>query len=190
MVERTGGTGVEIVVVDWATRGDSISSIVHLVNEVYLNSEDGLWVPGTLRTSLDEVASAIRDGQLALARQAETIVGAVRLQLVDSQTGGLSMLVADTQCRGLGIGTLLVDFAHAWARRQGLAAMQLEVLTPRNWAHPSKVFLLDWYGRIGYQQMQLDPVEVKYPTLEPLLATPCDLVVFRKDLASSPLDRC
>jgi hypothetical protein len=28
--------------------------------------------------------------------------------------------------------------------------MQLELLVPRDWRHPSKEFLKSWYGRRGY----------------------------------------
>jgi hypothetical protein len=55
--------------------------------------------------------------------------------------------------------------------------MQLEVLTPRTWRHPSKVFLNESYRRIGYRVAHTTRVDETYPDLAPLLATPCQFVV-------------
>ena len=60
--------------------------------------------------------------------------------------------------------------------------MQLELLVPRHWAHPSKEFLKAWYGRLGYRHVRTATIEDGYPHLAPLLATPCDLQVHRKAL--------
>ncbi len=37
------------------------------------------------------------------------------------------------------------------SRERGLRAIQLELLVPRGWRHPSKEFLKAWYGRRGYR---------------------------------------
>ena len=60
--------------------------------------------------------------------------------------------------------------------------MQLELLVPTSWQHPSKQFLHDWYSRIGYRVVTTSTLGELYPELEPLLATSCDLVVYRKSL--------
>ena len=61
--------------------------------------------------------------------------------------------------------------------------MQLELLVPREWTHPSKQFLADWYDRLGYRVTQRADLAEDYPHLAPSLATPCDFLVYRKDLA-------
>src|SRR5215813_15488505 len=63
-------------------------------------------------------------------------------------------LVADPAHRGTGVGRELVRFAERRSREQGLATMQLEVLVPRQWSHPSKEFLKAWYTRIGYRPVR------------------------------------
>jgi hypothetical protein len=60
--------------------------------------------------------------------------------------------------------------------------MQLELLVPREWSHPSKVFLNEWYTRIGYRIDRTGSIEDFYPALAPHLATPCDFIVYHKDL--------
>ena len=49
----------------------------------------------------------------------------------------------------------------------------------------SKEFLAGWYGRIGYAVTRTGTIDESYPHLAPLLATPCDFVIYRKDLAMS-----
>ena len=51
--------------------------------------------------------------------------------------------------------------------------MQLELLVPRQWRHPTKEFLKAWYSRIGYRPVRTGKFEESYPELAPQLATPC-----------------
>ncbi|MCU1584235.1 MAG: family N-acetyltransferase [Microbacteriaceae bacterium] len=161
-----------------------VATITGLINSVYLTSEDGLWLDGALRTTEAEVAALIRASEFAAAVSEGVIVGSVRIQRLDALTGEFGMLAADPERRGLGIGRELVAFAEEWARHHGLASMQLEVLAPRTWVHPSKVFLLQWYERIGYRHIRTGALEESHPDLAPLLATPCDFAVYRKDLSA------
>jgi GNAT superfamily N-acetyltransferase len=173
-----------------ASVGDSriVTTITGLINSVYGTSEHGLWVEGALRTTEAEVADLIRRGELAVATSEGVIVGSVRTQQLDATTGEFGMLAADPERRGVGIGRELVAFAEDWARRRGLVSMQLEVLTPRAWTHPSKVFLIQWYERIGYRHIRTGALEEAHPALAPLLATPCDFAVYRKGLSTGTPD--
>lgn len=91
------------------------------------------------------------------------------------------MLVSDPAHRAEGIGRGLVTLAEQLSRRRGLSVMQLELLVPREWTHPNKEFLHGWYTRIGYRPTRSTTID-GHPRLAPLLATPCDLVVYDKDL--------
>jgi GNAT superfamily N-acetyltransferase len=106
----------------------------------------------------------------------------VRLRRLDESTGEFGMLAADPARRGVGIGRELVRFAERTSRDTGCREMQLELLVPREWTHPSKVFLAEWYGRLGYRVTHHVDLAGDYPHLAPLLATPCDLFVYRKEL--------
>jgi hypothetical protein len=92
------------------------------------------------------------------------------------------MLVAAFEQRGTGVGRALVEFAEQRTRERGRRAMQLELLVPRAWDHPSKEFLKAWYGRIGYRLIRTGSLEDSYPQLAPLLATGCDLLGYEKPL--------
>jgi GNAT superfamily N-acetyltransferase len=163
-----------------------VDELTRLVNRVYAVAEDGLWVDGATRTTPDEMAGLIAAGEVAVARDDATggaIVGTVRVQQIDDATGELGMLVADPDRRGEGIGRDLIAFAEDRLRRRDVPTMQLELLVPRDWTHPVKAFLDEWYTRIGYRRVRTGRIDDDYPHLAPLLATPCDFVIYHKALA-------
>jgi GNAT superfamily N-acetyltransferase len=163
--------------------------ITDLTNAVYAASEEGLWIDGTERTTIEEVADLTRAGQIAVARLDGRVVGCVRVQRLDEGTGEFGMLTADPAHRGVGIGRELVRFAERKCRAEGLHTMLLELLVPREWSHPGKEFLAAWYTRIGYRVVRTGTIDELYPALAPLLATRCDFVIYRKALAGADAPR-
>ena len=158
--------------------------ISELANEVYAVAEAGLWTDGATRTSVSEIVQLTRAGQIAVARMGGQVVGCVRVQRLDERTGEFGMLCADPARRGIGIGRELIRFVERKSHADGVGTMQLELLVPRDWIHPTKQFLAEWYSRIGYRSARTGTIDELYPELAPLLATPCDFVIYRKDLAS------
>jgi hypothetical protein len=43
---------------------------------------------------------------------------------------------------------------------------------------------MQWYERTGYRHVRTGALDEAHPALAPLLATPCDYVVYRKDLSA------
>ena len=175
---------IEIQLLPAAASDDTtlMQRITDLTNEVYALAEDGLWTDGATRTTVDEVGELTRAGQIAVARRHGRVVGCVRVQRLDEGTGEFGMLAADPAHRGVGVGRELVRFAERKCRADGLGVIQLELLVPRDWTHPAKQFLDAWYTRIGYRVARTGPIDEAYPALAPLLATPCDFVIYRKAL--------
>ena len=175
---------VEISIVPATSADDDpfVAEVVDLINRIYADAEKRLWVDGTERTNTAEMVSVVRGGQLAVARVDGRLVGAIRVQRLDSDLGEFGMLVASPDHRGTGIGRDLVAFAEDRARQQGLGRMQLELLVPQTWTHPVKEFLRGWYTRIGYAKVRTESLAEAYPALHPYLATPCDFVIYHKDL--------
>jgi ribosomal protein S18 acetylase RimI-like enzyme len=159
-----------------------MARITELTNQVYAVAEDGLWTAGATRTTLDEVVELTRAGQIAVARLSGRVVGCVRVQRLDEGKGEFGMLAADPAHRGVGVGRELVRFAESTSSAEGIRSMQLELLVPRDWTHPTKVFLAAWYKRLGYRVARTGAIEEAYPALAPLLATPCDFVTYEKRL--------
>jgi GNAT superfamily N-acetyltransferase len=177
----------DTIAVQWleataARDGDLIARLTDLVNGVYAIAESGLWRDGISRTTASELADLIVAGQIAVATRRGRPVGSVHVHDVAPDTSKFGMLVAALEHRGAGIGRTLVEFAERSACERGLRAMQLELLVPRTWQHPSKEFLRSWYGRCGYRVVRTRTVDETHPLLAPLLATPCDLLVHEKSL--------
>ncbi|GLW06435.1 GNAT family N-acetyltransferase [Microtetraspora sp. NBRC 13810] len=159
-----------------------MADITRLVNQVYAESEKGLWRDGAERTTKAELAALTLAGEIVVARLGGRLAGSVRVQRLDEVTGEFGMLAADPAHRGTGVGRELVRYAERSCRQDGLAVMQLELLVPREWSHPSKEFLAAWYERMGYRQVRVGAFEEDFPQLNPLLATPCDYRIYHKSL--------
>jgi GNAT superfamily N-acetyltransferase len=159
-----------------------VDRLTRLINEVYRTAESGLWVDGAARTTASELAELIAARQIAVATRDGQIVGAVRIHDVADDASEFGMLVSAPDQRGTGVGRALLAFAERHSRERGLRAIQLELLVPRGWRHPSKEFLKSWYGRRGYRLIRTGSIDDAYPHLAPLLATPCDLTVYEKPL--------
>ncbi|HEY1277860.1 MAG TPA: GNAT family N-acetyltransferase [Thermoleophilaceae bacterium] len=162
--------------------GGRVEELTTLINDVYEGAESGLWRNGATRTTAAEVTALIQAGELTVATRSGRIVGSVRVHDVGADASEFGLLVAAEDQRGAGIGRALLDFVEARGRNRGLRAMQLELLVPRGWSHPSKEFLRDWYRRRGYRITRTERFERAYPRLAPLLATPCDLEIHEKPL--------
>jgi GNAT superfamily N-acetyltransferase len=192
-----------------------VPALTGLINDVYAEAERGLWRDGATRTTEEEVAGLVRAGEIAVVAAAwpaaawpaaawpaaawpaaggpaaggpaagGRVLGCVRIRRLSAGMSEFGMLAVADSHRGTGMGTELVRFAEATARRAGHATMQLELLVPREWKHPSKEFLAQWYSRIGYTVFRTGSTDEFYPQLTPLLATPCDFVVYRKDFGDA-----
>ncbi len=99
---------VSMVPAAGATDAGLVAEITALVNRVYAVSEEGLWLDGTTRTAEPEMAELIHAEQIAAARWDGRLVGAVRVQRLDSGEGKFGMLVAAPEHRGIGVGRELV----------------------------------------------------------------------------------
>jgi GNAT superfamily N-acetyltransferase len=173
---------LSVAIVSPDDRRVDVAAITQLINEVYAIGEAGLWRDGARRTSAAEIARNIDDGQLAAAWLDGELVGCVRLRVIDEQTAEFGMLSAKPLRQGIGIGRALVGFAESRACDLGFARMQLELIKPRAWSHPAKELLHAWYSRLGYQQVRSDDFAAIEPSVKPMLATPCDFVVYWKTL--------
>ncbi len=160
-----------------------VERVTALVNQVYAESEKGLWRGSTDRTSVAEITGFVAAGEIAVASVDGDLAGSVRIRRLDEATGEFGMLAADPARRGLGVGRKLVRFAEQVSRAAGCREMQLELLVPRDWTHPSKQFLAEWYGRLGYRVTHRADLAADYPHLAPSLATPCDFLIYRRSLA-------
>lgn len=156
--------------------------LVEIVNHVYRESEKGLWKPGAVRTNIEEMKMFADQGEIAVARLNDEIVGCVRIQQLDDVTGEFGLLAVDETYQGNGIGRALIRFAEQKCKSKRLKKMQLELLVPQEGSHPFKMKLEKWYTRIGYSPVYTETVEALFPDLAHMLAIPCKFIIFQKEL--------
>jgi ribosomal protein S18 acetylase RimI-like enzyme len=181
---RGVGPPLDITLLPTAASADAqlMHEVTDLVNRVYAIAEKGQWLPGTTRTTVDEITRCTRAGQIFVARRDGALAGSIRVQHLDATTGESGMLAVDPAYRNLGIGRELRRFVVEHLRRQGMTTLQIELLVPRDWTQPSKQFMADWNTRFGYQVVRRGSFEDQYPELAPFLATPCDFVIYQMAL--------
>ena len=80
----------------------------------------------------------------------------------------------------MGLGRSLIGRAEQRAKDHGCEKMRLELLTPRDWEHPVKKFLDEWYQRIGYVKGDEANFEDQYAHRVNDLACPCKFTVYLK----------
>lgn len=175
---------IAVALLEPAAAGDAVlvQQLTDLINDVYAVAEAGLWRAGRERTTVDELATDVRAGGLAVATRDGQVLGCMRMYDVSEDTSAFGILVAAPDQRGIGIGRALIEFAERHSRERGLRAIQLELLVPREGTHPAKEFLKEWYGRRGYELIGIRDFGAAYPEAAAMLATPCDLEVREKPL--------
>ena len=156
--------------------------LAQLINQVYKVSEGNIWVDDYQRTSKEQLFELIRTNQLLLAIHQHKIIGCVWVEKVNNTTYKFKMLVTDPEYKGKGVGTLLVSYAEEEAIRRGAYKMQLELLVPTEFEHPDKIFLTQWYTRIGYQKVAEHEVDYVHQGISRYLKTGCVAQVFEKQL--------
>jgi GNAT superfamily N-acetyltransferase len=159
-----------------------LDTLCRVVNEAYALAEAGLWRHDYARTSVTEMSAAIRRGQVAVARLDNRPVGSIGTRQLDSETGWFGVLAVDPPYGARGIGRELVAFAESRAASAGSTTMQLELLAPTQIKHAHSELLADWYRRLGYREVSRSSLLDVEPEALPFLATPCEIVVHRKQL--------
>ena len=160
-----------------------INALVNIVNEVYNETEEGIFPPDYRRTNAQEVADYIRNGQLAAAFIQNQPVGCVSMKQISPTLGQFGMLALEAAHRGGGHGRRMARFAEDHCRDVlGCSVMQVELLVPTTFTHAFKERNQAWYLRMGYKVVKLGSFEEDWPHLAPLLVGPTDYRVFEKPL--------
>jgi GNAT superfamily N-acetyltransferase len=153
-----------------------VDALVEIVNAAYLRGEAGIWQPEWRRTTAEWMAQDVAAGEIAVARDGDTVLGSIRVRRLRADTAEFGTLAVAPEGWGQGVGRALVDFAE---RAYDVDWMELELLIPHV-PHDHKRKLHDWYTRLGYREVSRRAFPMEYQG--ELLAGPADLVTYRKRL--------
>jgi len=159
--------------------------LVKIINRVYIESEAEIWLDGHERISPERMTEVVAAGELLIAEKDNDIAGCVHLERKSDNIYRFKMLVANPKFKGTGIGSLLVNYAEKVAIDRGAKKMQLELLVPTDFILEDKIFLKNWYSRIGYKKIKTLEVGYVHKGLEKLLKTGCIAKVYEKTLSNS-----
>ncbi len=161
---------------------NQVGFLVEMINAVYKKTEGNIWKTEHVRITQPRLLAIIAKKELLLALAGEEICGCIHLEPMSQTSYKFKMLVANPIFKGKGVGSALVAFAEREAKKEGAKLMQLELLVPTDFKHIDKVFLNNWYTRIGYQKTGVFDVEYLDPGLSKLLKTDCIAQVYQKTL--------
>jgi N-acetylglutamate synthase-like GNAT family acetyltransferase len=165
-------------VIEPATAQD-VPEIVRIVNAAYLRGEAGIWQPEWRRTKAEWIEQDVAAGEIAVARDGDTVLGCIRVYRLRDDTAEFGMLAVAPDGWGGGVGRALVEFAE---QRFDVDWMELELLIPHApQAHKRR--LHEWYSRRGYREVGRRPFPLEYQG--DMLAGPADLVTYRKRLVAA-----
>ena len=153
-----------------------------MINKVYRKAEDEIWHKNHERISIERLTEIIEKEELLIAKNDKTLVGCIHLEPVSNSLHKFKMLAANPQFKGMGVGSKLIKFAEKTAIERGASKMQLELLIPTEFIHQDKVFLHNWYSRIGYKEISEHSVDYCHEGISKFLKTPCKAVVYQKPL--------
>lgn len=160
----------------------NITALVNMINAVYRKSEHNIWIAEYNRISEALLREIINQQQLLVAQLKNEIIGCIHLEPIDLELYKFKMLAVIPNHKGTGLGSKLVKFAEHTAKSKGVKTMQLELLVPTDFIHPDKVFLHNWYTKIGYKEMATYDVDYVHDGISQFLKTDCKAIVYQKPL--------
>lgn len=161
---------------------NSLETLKEMINEVYWESEQNIWQDVHRRISVQGLKEIIAHQQLIIAKYNGAIAGCIHLEPITDTLYKFKMVSVSPNYKQKGIGGQLVSFAEQTALTYGAQTMQLELLVPIEFEHPDKVILDKWYTKIGYVKQSVHDVDYCHQGLGQFLKTPCNAVVYQKQL--------
>ena len=120
------------------------------MNDAYVRGEKDMWKEN-VRTNYDEIKQMVSEDKIIVAILNDDFVEPIGSVMCDSNfdkekhLADLGMLCVKEDQTGKGIGKLLILESEKRAKEMGCSTMRLEILSPRDWKHPTKTWLDVWY---------------------------------------------
>jgi GNAT superfamily N-acetyltransferase len=154
-----------------------------IVTDAYAKTEEEVWGKNYVRIPYEEYIQLLKDGkEMILAYLDDELVGSVRYYERELGIYTFSLLSADFDKMGQGIGRALVQEVERRAKAAGAKYIQIEILRARAEDTYFKTRLADWYQRIGYQYTHSEDFAKLRPEKAKKLVQPSDFDYYQKSL--------
>lgn len=148
----------------------------------YALTEVEVWGPNYVRISFEEYNELIERGEILIAYYNNDVVGGIHFSQRKKGLYSFSLLCADFDKSGLGIGRTLVNEVETIAKEKGATAIEIEILRPKGMEVPFKNRISDWYQRLGYAYTHSQNFAEIKPVKAQNLARPCDFDYYWKNI--------
>ncbi len=129
----------------------TIDKAYSILINAYAQTESEIWGENYVRISREEYEGLIDKGEIFFSFKDKQVNGCIQITNPEEKVFSFGLLAIDFTQKGEGIGKKLILFAEEYALKNGGNKMILEILKPRDFEVPFKIFLHQWYSDLGYQ---------------------------------------
>lgn len=145
---------------------EQFERLYDIVINAYATTEKAIWGENYVRVDRPTFGKHIDDDEILVALIKGKIVGGIRYFHLHDNTWSFSLLGADFNEKGKGIGRALIEEVERIVRSKGGEKIHIEVLRAKNVEVESKKILDDWYKRLGYDLVKVVDVFEVYDDAE------------------------
>lgn len=132
-----------------------------IVVAAYAHTEKEIWGEGYVRMTRQVFQEYIEQDEILMAFLDGRIVGGIRYYHLEDNSWSFSLLGADFNQKGKGIGRALIEAVEEDVSKKGGDQIHIEVLRAEALDVESKTILSNWYQRLGYELVKtIDVLEV------------------------------
>lgn len=141
---------------------EELKRLYEIIIIAYRETEKEVWGENYVRITLEEFKELIKLGEILIARNKENkVVGGIRCFHLREKTWSFSLLGADFNEKGKGIGRELIKAVEERAKANDGDTVNIEILRAKDIDTEFKLRLSSWYQRLGYEYVKaVDVFEV------------------------------
>jgi len=128
-----------------------ISQAHEIMRVAYEITEEEIWGKNYIRLYLEDFTKLVEAGDIYVAYLNNVIVGSIHIYRKDETTYTFSLLSANLNLGGQGIGSALIKKAEEEALVNNATSIKIEILRVKGTDAPHKIRLHNYYERLGYK---------------------------------------
>ena len=134
-----------------ALTAEELNRLYEIIIIAYRETEVEVWGENYVRIQKADFVKHVEQGEVLLARNENNdVVGGVRYFQLKDKSWSFSLLGADFNEKGKGIGRALITAVEDKVKAAGGSEIRIEILRAKSIDAAFKKVISDWYQRLGY----------------------------------------